>query len=99
MLTDTDFFLQKARSIVATKLDKEKAALKAYQSQLDALAAQIAQITQRISDIELEIKTADHDLANATKEKSALESRIAELVKLNPWFGDQERYISYLPQL
>ncbi|ELU39095.1 nuclear condensin complex subunit Smc2, putative [Rhizoctonia solani AG-1 IA] len=81
----------KARSVVAAKLDKEKAALKAYQTQLDALATQIGRITQQISDIELEIKTADHDLANATKEKSALESRIAELAKLNPWFADEER--------
>ncbi|KAF8706721.1 Structural maintenance of chromosomes protein, partial [Rhizoctonia solani] len=83
--------VEATRSVVAAKLDKEKAALKAYQTQLDALATQIGRITQQISDIELEIKTADHDLANATKEKSALESRIAELAKLNPWFADEER--------
>ncbi|KAG8733880.1 Structural maintenance of chromosomes protein 2 [Ceratobasidium sp. 423] len=83
--------VEKARSIVAAKLDEEKAALKAYQTQLDALAKQIAQITQRIADIELEIKTADHDLTNAAKEKAALESRITELEKLNPWFGDEKR--------
>ncbi|CAE6414599.1 unnamed protein product [Rhizoctonia solani] len=83
--------VEKARSIVAAKLDEEKAALKAYQTQLDALGKQIAKITQRIADIELEIKTADHDLGNATKEKAALESRITELEKLNPWFSDEKR--------
>ncbi|CAE7144499.1 unnamed protein product [Rhizoctonia solani] len=84
--------VEKARAIVAAKLDEERAALKAYQTQLDAFAKQIARITQRIADVELEVKTTDHELTNATKDKAALEGRITELEKLNPWFEDERRY-------
>lgn len=83
---------QNARSVVAAKLDQERAALKAYQSQLDDLANTIAAIAQRIVDTELKIKTTEHELSNISKERTALETRVAEIEKLNPWFEDEKKY-------
>lgn len=87
--------LQKARLVVAEKLDHEKAALKAYQQQLDELAETIVKITQQIADAELATKAAEHEIAGLSKERAGLETRLAELEKLNPWFADEKRYAAF----
>lgn len=83
--------VEKARSAVAAKLDQERAALKAYQDQLDDLAKTISSITERIADIELKVKTTEHELANLSKDRAALETRLAEVEKFNPWVEDEKR--------
>ncbi|KAG8704817.1 Structural maintenance of chromosomes protein 2 [Ceratobasidium sp. 395] len=79
------------RQAVATKLEKERAALKAYQQKLDQLSEDISAIDQRVSDLELALKASEHEIAGLAKEQSVLETKVADLEKLNPWFGDEKR--------
>ncbi|QRV81363.1 structural maintenance of chromosomes protein [Ceratobasidium sp. AG-Ba] len=83
--------IEVARAKVSEKLENERAALKAYQSKLDQLATTISLHDQTIADLDLNVKAVEHEITGIQKEKAGLDSRVAELVKLNTWFKDEQR--------
>lgn len=83
--------LQNDYRAAEAKLNDERAALVAFDNELADLEKDLKSKKKEIVDAELALKKADHDIALAAKEKSALELTKENLEKQFTWILEESK--------
>ena len=80
-------------------MKSERALLVAFDNELADLERDLKAKKQEISDAELALKKADHDIGLFAKEKSAAEGHKDNLEKQFPWITDEHRCVTLRSRL
>jgi structural maintenance of chromosome 2 len=74
-------------------LQRERAVLSQFNEEVKALDATITRIQDVLTDLDMEIKKTEHDIATATKDRQSSQGMVAQLEKQNPWIPDEKKYV------
>jgi structural maintenance of chromosome 2 len=84
-------FLKLQHEEVSAKLQAELAALTRFDEEVKGLDKAIARIKEEITDAELGVRKAEHDMQTAQKEKASTMAHVASLEKHHPWIQEEKR--------
>jgi structural maintenance of chromosome 2 len=83
--------LKKSHEKVELQLKKERADLDRYDLELRDLEKVIKEKKQAISDADLGIKDAEHQIQTLLKDKQTADNAVANLQKAYPWILEDRR--------
>jgi structural maintenance of chromosome 2 len=83
--------IQERHSQAVAKLREERATLTRFDDEINDLEEVIKQKEQAISDIELSIKKAEHDMQSLQKNKTSTVNAINTLEKAYEWIADEKK--------
>jgi structural maintenance of chromosome 2 len=62
-----------------------------FDEEVKGLDAAIARIKEEITDAEVTVKKAEHDIQTAQKEKASSQAHVAALEKAHPWIQEEKK--------
>ena len=71
----------------------ERAVLSQFDEEVKALDATIKRIQEVLTDLDVEIKKTEHDIAAATTDRQTSQALVAQLEKQNTWIPDEKKYV------
>ena len=71
------------------------AALTRFDEEVKGLDKAIARIKEEMTDAELNVRKAEHDIQTAQKERTGSQAHVASLEKHHPWILEEERSGSF----
>lgn len=74
-------------------MQRERAVLSQFDEEVKALDATIKRIQEVLTDLDVEIKKTEHDIATATKDRQMSQALVAQLEKQNTWIPDEKKYV------
>ena len=74
-------------------MQRERAVLSQFDEEVKALDATITRIQEVLTDLDVEIKKTEHDIATATKDRQSSQTMVAQLEKQNPWIPDEKKCV------
>ena len=74
-------------------MQRERAVLSQFDEEVKALDATITRIQEVLTDLDVEIKKTEHDIATATKDRQSSQAMVAQLEKQNPWIPDEKKCV------
>jgi len=75
------------------------AALTRFDEEIKGLDKAIGRIKEEITDAELGVRKAEHDIQTAQKEKASSLAHVASLEKHHPWIQEEKRWAEDRPVL
>jgi structural maintenance of chromosome 2 len=75
------------------------AALTRFDEEIKGLDKAIGRIKEEITDAELGVRKAEHDIQTAQKEKAGSLAHVASLEKHHPWIQEEKRWAENRPVL
>jgi chromosome segregation ATPase len=84
---------QASFATASTNLQKEQAALASFDNELADLERDIKHTRQEISDAELAIKAAEHELQQHITDQKRWAKKVEDLEHQFPWIRDEKRFV------